>query len=376
MNYASTARLNAQPGQSSPSNDSGKLRTMLIALLLTLSSLFGQTSLGAATNTNSMAADRILIIVETSAAMQKRAENVQKMVGSSVSSGLGGDMRSGDTVGLWTFNDTLHTGQFPLQRWTKPTRQRVALTMVQFLQQQHFEKAARLSVIWEALTNIVAQSERMTVILISSGSEPITGTPFDEGIAQNFLKNNETQRKAKMPFVTILRAYQGKFVNFNVNLPPWPMELPEYPPEARRAPEPPAAKLTPAETNSAAAPLPPLVVLGNNPIYATNVPVAELAPVTVVTNVATPAPDSVTQQTNEIAVLRPETPDPVPHLKPVVDATTPVETQKAPLPVVTILVAGIALLIGIMVVFIALLRWTRRSSGESLITRTMNKKDE
>jgi uncharacterized membrane protein affecting hemolysin expression len=44
--------------------------------------------------------------------------------------------------------------------------------------------------------------------------------------------------------------------------------------------------------------------------------------------------------------------------------------------VVTILVAGIALLIGIMVVFIALLRWTRQSSGESLITRTMNKKDE
>jgi hypothetical protein len=50
--------------------------------------------------------------------------------------------------------------------------------------------------------------------------------------------------------------------------------------------------------------------------------------------------------------------------------------QKAPLPVVTILVAGIALLIGIMVVFIALLRWTRRSAGESLITRTMNKRDD
>ena len=50
--------------------------------------------------------------------------------------------------------------------------------------------------------------------------------------------------------------------------------------------------------------------------------------------------------------------------------------QKPPLPIVTILVAGIALLIGVMVVFLALLRWTKQSSGESLITRTMNKRDE
>jgi hypothetical protein len=247
--------------------------------------------------------------------------------------------------------------------------------MVQFLQQQHFEKAARPSVIWEVLTNIVAQSEKLTVIFISSGSEPITGTPFDESIAQNFSKNTEAQRKAKMPFVTIFRAYQGKFVNFNVNLPPWPMELPAYPEEARRAPEPPAAKIAPAETKPAPAPA-PLVVIGNNPVYATNIQVAEPAPVTVVTNVEAPAPDPAVAQTNEVAAPRPETSDPIPHLKQVVETTTPVEAQKAALPVVTILVVGIALLIGMVVVFIALLRWTRRSSGESLITRTMNKKDE
>jgi hypothetical protein len=359
-----------------PAKKSIFLRCSLLAATwwLSLGSLTAQTSTNAPAVTNSTPEDRILVIVETSAAMQKRAENIQKLVGETVSSGLGGDMRSGDTVGMWTFNDTLYSGQFPLQRWTKATRQRVAVTMVQFLQQQRYEKAARPAVIWETLTNIVARSERITVIIVSSGNETIRGTPFDESIAQNFSKNKEAQRKANMPFVTILRAYHGSFTNFSVNMAPWPIELPEYPAEARRAPEPPAVKRAPADTSPAT--VPPLVVIGNTPVYATNIPVADPAPVVTATNVAPADPTPAMQQTNPMAATESET-KPEPAVKQWVEALpSPVESEKAPLPVVTILVAGIALLIGIMVVFIALLRWTRRSSGESLITRTMNKRDE
>ncbi len=344
------------------------------AWMLSLGSLTAQTATNTAAVTNSTPEDRILVIVETSSAMQKRAENVQKLVGEMFSSGLGGDMRSGDTVGMWTFNDELQTGQFPLQRWTKATRQRVAVTMVQFLQQQRFEKTARPAVFWETLTNIVARSERITVVIVSSGSEPIKGTPFDESIAQNYLKNDDAQRKAKMPFVTILRAYRGKFVGFSVCLPPWPMELPEYPREARRTPEPVAAKPTPIATKSTPAPMP--AVTDYTPVYATNVPAVEPAPAETVTTVPPIASAPTIRHTNEIAATKPELTPQTPVKQAIATPSAPVQKQKAPLPVVTILVAGIALLIGIMVVFIALLRWTRRSSGESLITRTMNRKDE
>ncbi len=345
-----------------------------VVWLLSLGSLSAQTFTNSPAITNSIPEDRILVIVETSSATQKRAENIQKLVGEMFSSGLGGDMRSGDTVGMWTFNDELRTGQFPLQRWTMATRQRVAVTMVQFLQQQRFEKNARNAVFWETLTNIVARSERITVVIIGSGSEPISGTPFDEGIAQNFLKNDEVQRKAKMPFVTMLRAYRGKFVSFSVSLPPWPMELPEYPKEARRAPEPAAVKPAPAATKTP--PTRTIPVTDYNPIYATNVPALEPTTPVTRTNISPIAPDPTAAHTNEIAMTQPD-PAPQPPAKQNSETPSAHEAkQKSPLPVVTILVAGIALLIGIMVVFIALLRWTRRSSGESLITRTMNKKDE
>lgn len=306
--------------------------------------------------------------------MQKRAENVQKIVGDMFSSGLGGDMRSGDTVGMWTYNDELQTGQFPLQRWTKTTRQRVAVTMVQFLQQQKFEKMPRPSVFWEALTNIVANSERITVVIVSSGSEPIKGTPFDESIVQNYLKNDEAQRKAKMPFVTILRAYQGKFVSFSVCLPPWPMELPDYPKEARRAPEPAAVKPAPVAVKPP--PVPPMPVANHAPVYATNLPVVEPAIELAATNIAPSTPEPTPARTNEIATSQPEPAPRSPAKQNPETPSAPVAEKKPPLPIVTILVAGIALLTAIMVVFLALLRWTKRSSGESLITRTMNKRDE
>lgn len=354
----------------------------LLAAVMCLSA----TQLHAQSTTNaprSIAEERVLVILETSVAMQKRAENTQKILGEMFSTALDGDMRSGDTVGMWTFNDELSTGQFPLQRWTKATRQRIAVTMVQFLQQQRYEKTARPAMFWESLTNIVTHSERITVIIISSGSEVISGTPFDESIAQNFLKNEESQRKAKMPFVTILRAYHGKFVNFSVNLPPWPMELPEYPREARRAAEP-VVKIEP-EAKDPPAPLPPLIVNGNEPrpaptptntIYATNIPVEPIkqkpaetnpTPATITNIIAPTAPKQELQHAKESTTAKP-----IPRAA--ATATPIVAETDSALPSKTILVTTIASLIGVIVVLIALLLNARRATGESLITKIMSKK--
>lgn len=347
------------------------LTTALLVLGLSL------TCAGANDSTHAAppAEERVLLVVETSAAMQKRAENIQKIVGDVISSGLGGDLRDGDTVGFWTFNEELSTGVFPLQRWTKASRQRVAVSMVQFLQQQKFENTSKITAIWDALTNIVTNSERLTIILVTSGKENLNGTPFDGSIAQNFLKNADSQQKAKMPFVTILRAYRGKFVNFSVSLPPWPMELPEYPEAARRAPEPVKPKPTPEPAaivdSPRSAPLPQTTV------YATNIPKIDPEPITPPAHAVAVAIEP-TNSPVLAKVANPEAPkgkigtqpEPSESVMPPASARSKIES----LPVKTILVAGIALLIGVMVIFIALLRWTRRATGESLITRTMTKR--
>ena len=344
-----------------------------LAALLWSSGAPAQTPPPASPNTNT--AERFLVVVETSAATQKRTENIHKLVGNLISSGLHGQMVGGSTIGLWTFNDKLHTGEFPLQLWTTASRQRVALTMVQFLQQQKFEKTPRLAVTWDAVTNIVAHSDHLTVLLISSGNDAVAGTPFDAAIAESFLKNAEAQRKQNMPFLTILRAAAGKFVSFAVNMPPWPLEVPEYPDGFKPVALAPPPKIETNVPPPVAAPRDPTVLSPTNTIYLTESAPPLAAPVTPAPRLE-PTNPPVSRPTPERLAPAPAEVKPQPpaaaaetSLLTAVDSGSPAKTK---FPVVTILVAGIALLLGIMVVFIALLRWSRRSTGASLITRSLD----
>ena len=93
---------------------------MLAGLLLV--ALLAPCPLRAQTNTARALppSNRCLLIVETSRSMQRRAEAVLKAVQDLLTSGLNGQLRQGDTLGLWTFNDDLYTGRFPLQRVVAP----------------------------------------------------------------------------------------------------------------------------------------------------------------------------------------------------------------------------------------------------------------
>ncbi len=354
----------------------------LFVALLTAVNARAQTPSSGSTN----APERFLVIVETSAAMQKRAENTQKALGSIISNGLKGQIASGCTVGLWTYNEKLFTGQVPLQLWTQNTRQQVALTLVQALQQQKFEKTARLGTAWAVATNIVAQSEHITVLLFSSGSEPVLGTPYDATILESFGRNAEQQRKANMPFLTILRAANGKFVACAVNMPPWPLEVPEWPAEFKPKSAPPEPKAPPAIVTPppVVKRVDPALLSPTNTIYLVEpTPPVETAAVTPppqptnppVAGALKPA-EAPRPNAPEAAVVAETKSTPAKEPKVVVPplANEPAET-KPKLPIVPLLIAGICVLLGIMVVFIMLLRWSRRSAGESLITRSMHRDD-
>jgi len=363
-----------------------RLNLCLILFVALLSAVSSAAQTATPSSTNAPTKERFLVIVETSAAMQKRAENTQKAVGSIISSGLKGQIESGCTIGLWTFNDKLHTGQVPLQLWTETSRQHVALTLVQSLQQQKFEKAARLGTAWAVATNIVAQSERITVLLFSSGSEPVVGTPYDAAILASFSRNGEQQRKANMPFLTILRAVKGKFVAFAVNTPPWALEVPEWPDEFKPKPAPPEPK--PAPTVVVTPPpvvkrVDPAVLSPTNTIYLVEpTPATETPAVTPALQSTNPVVTTTTPaespRTNEPVAAAPveakPQPDSEPKVKPQPVASVPA-APKTKIPVVPLLIAGICVLLGIMVVFLMLLRWSRRSAGESLITRSINRND-
>jgi hypothetical protein len=161
--------------------------------------------------------------------MKKRTENTAAFVGHKVTTGLDGHVRPGETMGLWTFDDTLSTGKVPLQRWSGENSQKAAVQMVEYLRKQTSDKPPKLAQPVQAMNELIKKSDRITVLLITSGEEKISGTPYDADINEAFRANGGEQKKKKMPFVTALRAVKGEYVGFRVSTPPWPVELPAFP---------------------------------------------------------------------------------------------------------------------------------------------------
>jgi hypothetical protein len=177
-----------------------------------------------------------------------------------LASGIGGQLRRGDTIGVWTYNQELIAGKFPLQVWSPETHRAVGNRILTFLNEQKYEKRARLDKVLPAVQDLIKDSKFITVILISDGGQKIHGTPFDDRINGFYKLWNGEQQAARMPFVTVLRARDGTITDHTINSAPWPVELPPLPAELA-APAVPERKPAPVQKAAPAA----LVFSGKKP---------------------------------------------------------------------------------------------------------------
>ena len=192
-----------------------RLAGLLLLSALTTFQLRAQTNTAKALPSS----NRWLLIVETSHSMQGRADGVLQTVQDLLKSRLRGQLRQGDTLGIWTFNEGLYMGRFPLQTWSPEAQQDIASRTLTFLKAQQYEKQASLDTVLPDLSRVIKDSLFLTIILISSGDEKMHGTPFDDRINESYQKWHDQQEKTRMPFVTVLRAKNGQLTNVAVNTP-------------------------------------------------------------------------------------------------------------------------------------------------------------
>jgi hypothetical protein len=176
-----------------------------------------------------LSSNRYLFIVETSHSMQKRAEGMRQAVTDLLGTGMQGQLQAGDTVGLWTYNNKLHAGMFPLQDWTPEKREAVTSRLLMFLGAEKYEKSPAFKTVTPALGPVVENSDFLTIVIISTGEEKMTGTPFDDRINGDYKRWHDQQQKAHMPFITVLRARNGTITDSLVTPAPFQAELPPLP---------------------------------------------------------------------------------------------------------------------------------------------------
>jgi hypothetical protein len=284
---------------------------------------------------------RWLLIVETSSAMQRMRSGTLDSIRELLEGEMSGQLKPQDTIGVWVFDRELHTGKLPLQRWPASGKNEVVSRIVEFINSQSFEAAPNLQSMTEPLLGLASRSDLLTVVLVSSGTGRLTGTPFDREIDEAWF--SWSQSRSKRPVITVLRVLDGKFVQHSVTPADFAVEMPALPPKPAPKEKPkktvaspvvprPKKNLPPPSTRSPAtsAPVAPLIFSGpnkpepaeppvsttestNRPVVSTNI---VTVPAPLPTNVVTPATQTVTIPTP-------------PPPKPVVPANTPalVSTQ-------------------------------------------------
>jgi hypothetical protein len=275
--------------------------------------------------------NRWLFVYNTSSAMHDRVRGMESITYDLLTTAMHGNLKAGDTIGIWTFNNKLSADEAPLQDWSPAASQSILQNTMQFLDKHHYEKSAVFDDVLANMLRVVKNSDVITIILISDGADPIIGTPFDARISAFYKTNYQTQKKAKMPVVTLFRGEKGVITTNTLAVPQWPLEIPAVPPPpvVVKAAVPKPAPVAPSK------PVPSLVIIGKKAETTFNPP--------------TDLPDHVDQVTLPPVVeqppvaakpeVPPPTPEPVPALKveekpaPVV---APVVTAPIPLPAVVV----------------------------------------
>ncbi|HKI70841.1 MAG TPA: hypothetical protein VKA81_00565 [Verrucomicrobiae bacterium] len=208
---------------------------------------------------------RYLFLFDTSSSMSRQKAIAADTAHQLILSGIYGRMRAGDTFGLWTFDERLHTNAFPSVMWDPRRRRDTANRAYRFLLGQRFNKKdLSLNQALDAMTQEAKTSGALTVFLFTDGREPVKGTPFDEAINAIFTKHAAGMRKAKKPFVTVFVAQDGQFATNAVTpggepiyIPRLanttaPAEMSEQESNARQAQAAPATKPEPTATENTA----------------------------------------------------------------------------------------------------------------------------
>ena len=261
--------------------------------------------------------NRFLFIFDTSSDMKRRVPAVQRAVAALLATSASGQIRSNDSLGVWTFDQELHTGQFPLQLWQPDNSALIISNLNVFVGQQSYSKQTGFDTLVPPLNQVVKSSERLTVVIFCDGNGEIHGTPYDVGINQIFQQRQAERQKARLPIAIAIRSQLGHYVDCIVSFPPQPVSLPVFPPMPEAPPPP---KIVPAPPRAV---VPPLIIIGTPPTNRPPPPVPPVPPVPINPPpvAATPIPAPAVANTAGPLVVVPVKPAPNGPIQLTIDTT-------------------------------------------------------
>lgn len=293
------------------------------------------------------AGNRFLFIVDTSAAMGRLEHGGRQAVFDLIYSGVDSQMRPGDTFGVWTFNQGVSAGLFPMQNWDPEKNLELASRVGLFLKAQSYQQSARLDDVLKKAHTLIKGIKEVNIFIIAAGDCSLAEKYIEGNLNTAWEGKAKEARKAKKPVITALVAQRGKIAGWSVSTPGEPIKALETlakikpPPAQPPAPSDPAVAATQAPTKPPVhSTVAPIIMRGSasaKPAPATAAMVASnfAAPATAPNPEVGSAPPTVAVTSDESAVLTPAANSPADAPEPgALNATqtAPAEATASPTP--------------------------------------------
>jgi outer membrane biosynthesis protein TonB len=170
-----------------------------------------------------------LFVVEASRSMKPRTQATLDVLQTLLNSAFDRQMRRGDILDAWAFNDTLHKMGAPAQADSQEARATLSVRLLDFVMSQASDKKANLDKVLPELNTLLHDSPFVTLILLSSGENDFHGSVCDGLINSSFKRLHEQQQQAQRPLVTVIRSMGGQITDCKVVAAPQAIKMPALP---------------------------------------------------------------------------------------------------------------------------------------------------
>ena len=253
------------------------------------------------------AENRFLLVVDTSTAMRQFKHEGRQFVFDLLFADLSQLMQPGDTFGVWTFNQEVSGGVFPMQVWQPAQKIDLASKVTLFLQLQRYEKASRLGAVWAKLLAQINTIKDVNVVIVTSGHTQLGEVGLGETFQPIWEVKAALAQNLKQPMVIALAARKGQIVNWAISTANEPLDFPQPPKQLTVSPP-----ATPPKNEKSDAPAPKALATSKIPL-ATNEPLpVEPPPVAQAVPNKPPTPNHQPSTINhQPPQLAPQTPAPI-----------------------------------------------------------------
>lgn len=159
---------------------------------------------------------RCVFLIDTSHGMAEHKSDIADAVAARLRTGLDGQLRSGDLFLIRIFNETVSRGADLQGVWNPQFRKGVPPALEQALRNIPFGGAAQLDFALKSVANLAADSDDLTMIVVSDAANRFTGTPFDPFINDACGRIAARGNSRSSPVLITLLAARGQMLAWSV----------------------------------------------------------------------------------------------------------------------------------------------------------------